>query len=360
MVITHISPDEVLRIACKTSGLKPHAAKMTAEPLLAALVRRVAGTLCPCSPSTLSSAVLDGLYHLSPAPSDLAGQLETIIERLIVIGDLLELSQVTIDDASVKGTWVFIAPPSFVERPGGSVIVTGISPDEATPLPESLSTRVQHEGVTRILHPVGSEDLPSILRDLGFVELSKKHWLHAPARKSAQALRDEMLRRLLDLPPSGSIDELSILDPETNVTHYRSRWVKPTNQQGHFVARRPQAYGSPIWGFATVTAGVVTQFLDLPLKGMASRGCDAAWHLQMAIDASRGTPQRYRYRQTPDGPCLDFYSPLPLWAERRLGILGRAYPTAACLLSYLLPDRELATEETFLQDRLWLARQDNN
>jgi len=288
----------------------------------------------------------------------LAKQLDTIVERLIVIGDLLELSQVTIDDSNVKGTWVFIAPPSFVERPGGSVVVTGISPDEATPLPGSLNARVQHDGVTRIIHPLPSENLSAILRDLGFVELSKKHWLHAPARESAQTHRDDMLRRLRELPPSGSVDELLILDPATDVTHYRSRWVTPTDQTGHFVARRPQAYGSPIWGFAMVTAGEATQFLDFPLKAKAFRGCDAAWHLQMAIDASRGTPQRYRCRQTTEGPCLDFYSPLPLWAERRLGVLGRSHEAAMCLLSYVLPDRELATEESFLQDRLWLARLD--
>ena len=355
MVITRVTPTELLRSVGNSLGLDPVHSRIESDAFVAALLRRVAGALCPCSPSTLAFAVSESLQHLPP-PGVLPRKLDSVIERLIVVGDLLELSQVTIDNSDVKGTWVFVAPPSFVARPNGSVIITGISADETTPLPASLSARVRHEGVTRMLHPTPSENLPSILRDLGFVELSAKHWLRAPAPTSPLSMRDGMLNRLGAQLPSGAIAELAILDPATSVTHYRGRWIDPTGQTGDFVARRPQAYGAPLWGIVHVAEGVATQFLDFPLKETPFRGCDVAWHLQMAIDATRGTPQRYRIRSTVEGTCLDFFSPVPLWADRRLSILGTACSPEACLSSYLLPSSELATEEAFLRDRLWLAR----
>ena len=357
MVITRLTPDGVLQSVGQSLGLDPTQYRIDSDAFLAALVRRVAGALCPCSPSTLASAVQESLQYLSP-PGAATKLLDSVIEKLVVVGDLLELSQVTIDDSHVKGTWVFVAPPSFVARPGGSVIISGISLDEITPLPASLSTRVCHEGVTRILHPAPSEDLSGVLRDLGFVELSAKHWLRAPTQTSPQFARDAMLIRLEAQPASGSIPELTILDPSSAVTHYRRRWIDPAGQIGHFVARRPQAYGAPLWGMVSLQDGTAAKFLDFPLKETPFRGCDVAWHLQMAIDATRGTPQRYRLRSTPKGLCFDFFSPLPLWADRRLSILGTSIQPESCLSSYLLPTTELATEEAFLRDRLWLACDD--
>jgi hypothetical protein len=76
----------------------------------------------------------------------------------------------------------------------------------------------------------------------------------------------------------------------------------------------------------------------------------------MALDHSRGVPQFYRCRRDSTGACLDFFSPLPLWAQRRLVVLGRPATREKCLFSYWIPERELASEATFLQQRLWLAR----
>jgi len=53
--------------------------------------------------------------------------------------------------------------------------------------------------------------------------------------------------------------------------------------------------------------------------------------------------------------CFDFFSPLPLWAERRLAIIGRPAERERCLFSYQIPQVEAATEEQFMQSRLWLA-----
>ena len=124
---------------------------------------------------------------------------------------------------------------------------------------------------------------------------------------------------------------------------------------GCFVARRPQAYGAHIWGFALLTGGELERFLDFPLKGRKERGSDCAWHLQMAIDHGLGVPQKYRKRSADGGALFDFFSPIPLWAERRLSILGRTAQRERCLFSYFIPEAELEAEEQFLQKHLWLA-----
>ena len=106
--------------------------------------------------------------------------------------------------------------------------------------------------------------------------------------------------------------------------------------------------------------GNPVRLLDLPLARTRWRGCDSAWHIQMAIDHLRGTPQRYRRRVDGNAVRLDFFSPLPQWSQRRLMILGRSVPRHKCLLSYILPANEAETEEALLQQTLWLSPSDHS
>ena len=295
MVIVQVSATEVLRSSRAALGVLASSDGAIDDAMLAASLRRAAGILCPCSLSTLVAAVLESLQHLVEEDA-VTERVTAAAEGLIVGGDLLELSQVTTDDPAAKGTWIFAAPPGFVVRPGGSIFLLGIVPDEATPLPASLSARVVCEGFVRVLSPQPPEDLRSVLSELGLRELSTSAWLKAPKPESATELQGNMLRRLAEQPPSGAVADISILDPVRSVGYYSGRWVIPTHESGNYVARRPQAYGAPLWGFASLVDGNVTRFLDFPMKGARWRGCDAAWHLQMAIDRCRETPQLYRRR----------------------------------------------------------------
>src|ERR1017187_676284 len=137
MVIEQVSRKDLLKVSRHSLGLVSSIS--TDDAMLAALLRRAAGILCPCSPSTLVGSVFEGLQHLLENEDSIEKQLVVLAERLIVCGDLLELNQATTDDPAVKGTWVFAAPPSFVERSDGSVFLLGIVPDEVTPLPASRS-----------------------------------------------------------------------------------------------------------------------------------------------------------------------------------------------------------------------------
>jgi hypothetical protein len=351
-MITQISAKEVLTSSREQLGI-PQSSTID-DTLLAALLRRAAGIHCPCSLATLKGAVLESLQHLADGKDDLEERLDTAAEGLIVIGDLLELHQVTVDDPNAKGTWVFSAPPGFIIRPSGSIFLVGIVPDETTPLPGSLNSRVEYDGAARVLVPAEGENLASVLRELGLREISTSGWLRAPKTESAVDLRDNMIGRLSEQAPSGTIADISILDSSRPVHYYSGRWIKPRHESGEFVARRPQAYGAPLWGFAHLKGGNVTKFLDFPLKGTRWRGCDTAWHLQMAIDTCRGTPQKYRRRPSSGGGYLDFFSPIPQWIHRRLCIVGHAVPGEHCLFSYWIPEREFASEEENIQRNLWL------
>jgi hypothetical protein len=360
MDVIGISPAEVLKSTRHALGLSTSSAVMADDAMLAASLRRAAGMLCPCSLSTLTASVLECLQYLMGEGDNTADRVSAAAEGLLVIGDLLELNQVTIDDPAAKATWVFPAPPGFIVMPSGSVFLVGIVPDEVTPLPASLTARIISEGFTRSVTPQSGENLASVLSELGLRQLSVSEWLKAPRLELANTLRDNMVQRLAEQPPSGAVADILILDPVRSVGYYVGRWVTPTIESGNYVARRPQAYGAPLWGFASLVDGIVTKFLDFPLKGSRWRGCDMAWHLQMAIDHGRRTPQLYRRRPTPAGECLDFFSPLPLWAHRRLSVIGRPAPREKSLISYSIPEGDLAFEEKFLQEHLWLAKQDKS
>lgn len=359
MVISVVEPSDLIAELRTGLVLPPTEGSAVDIPLIAALIRRAAGILCPCSRATLASTVNDSLKHLVDDPADLGDQIEEVVESLLVGGDLLELNQVAYDDPSVKGTWVFAAPPSFVDRNNGSIFLLGITRDEQTPLPQQVAERVIYDRCYRLIRYGQGETLAQTLRELGLNELSERVWLRCPREETARTTLENFSARLMSEGPSGAIEELQLLDPDTPVNYYRGRWRPAKNQTGTFVARRPHAYGAAIWGFVSVEGGRATRFLDFPFGGnLRWRGCDAAWHLQMAIDSCRGKPQRYRRRDVRQGAVLDFFSPLPLWAERRLAIVGTPAERENSLLSYFVPDEQLGSEERFVQERLWLAKQD--
>ncbi len=355
MVITAASAQDVVNAVRHSLGLPGPADDKLDDTLLAALLRRASGILCPCSPATLSSMVAASLEGLAESRDAILKRLIAVTESLMIDGDLLELSHATIDDPAAKGTWVFAAPPSFAEGPGGSVFVLGTAKDEITPLPASLTARIVYRGPLRVLTPLPGEDLRAMLRELGLLQLSRATWLKLPKQQSAFDFRSAMLTRLASHTASGAISDLSILDPQCPVDYYADRWRAPKRDTGEFIARRPQAYGAPIWGYAMLANGQATKFLDFPIGNTPWRGCDVAWHLQMAIDACRGMPQRYRLRHTGNEPCLDFFSPLPMWAHRRMMVVGSPASRYKCLLSFSVPAQDLQSELAFLQQHLWLT-----
>jgi hypothetical protein len=355
MALAVVTNAEVLAGCRKALGLNPAQHDPVDSEYLAAALRHTAGILCPCSAVTLRAAVVESLQHLA-ASEILVPMIEDAIEGLIVGGDLLELNQVTTDDPDAKGTWLFAAPPSYVVRHNGSIFLTGIVADRDTYLPQALMERIRHDGFTRAIMPMEGEALGEELSELGLQSLNPDNWLKPPKAESAAELLEKHRTKLAAQTRSGDIPELQIIDPSKPVTYYRGRWVKAKTHSGVFVGRRPQEFGSPIWCLVRLENGQAQQLLDLPLHKSKLRGCDAAWHVQMAVDRVNNSPQAYSVRTTDEYAFVDFFSPLPLWAERRLMLLGRHAEASGCLLSYRLRRDDLAAEEKFLQERLWLSR----
>jgi hypothetical protein len=356
-MITEISRQDVITQCRSALGIEPHTATVD-DAFLAALLRRTAGMLCPCSRTALRAAIVESLSSLHDL-DDLPSRIEELTDELIVAGDLLELTDVTTADTGAKGTWVFAAPPAFVERKSGSVFLTGIVPDHDSVLPESLGSRVVYSRNTRYIEPQSEEDLAELLASEGLARLPESAWLKAPKTLAASAHLEKAMQRLVSEPTCAPITGLEIIDPETRPTYYRGRWTTPKSQSGTYVSRRPQEFGAPTWCFAELKAGLLNRIIDLPLGTYRWRACDAAWHLQMAIDQENGRPQRYRVTGLGNICRLDFFSPLPLWAERRLLVLGEKRPGEKSLFAYEIPAAELREEEGFLQTNLWLVREDD-
>ena len=355
-MIEKISRDEVLVGCREILGLSDVDNAVVDDDLLTALVRRSAGIHCPCSRTVLRSSLVDALQHLCDSDADLPDRVEAIIEGLVVVGDLLELHDVGIVNPDVRGTWVFAAPPSYVERESGEIFIVGIVADQDVFLPESLAARVSMRGLTRLILPEVNEDMAKKLDEQGLQRLSEKAWLRSPNAEPFREPLARIERRLAERPPAGTVNEMEILDGEQSVTFYRGRWSGCTGKTGIFVGRRPQEFGAPIWCLVELAAGNVSRFLDLPASKSCWRGCDEAWHMQMAIDARRGQPQRYRVQLSGGEWRFDFFSPLPAWSERRFIAFGRAVPREKCLMSYVLPAGAAKIEERFLRECLWLSR----
>jgi len=357
-MIARVAATEVLASCRRTLGIPDDRETGLDDATLAALARRSAGVHCPCSRATLRASLVECTQGLPTNYESISDAIDDTIEALIVGGDLLELNDVVTEDSDLPQTWVFAAPPGFVIRPNGSAFLFGIVPDQDTFLPSSFASRVLQRGFTRLLEPCPSEDLVHELKELGLRKLSDRAWLRSPSTEEPAAMINRYKRLLADQPPVREIGELQILDSSLPVTYYRGRWADPTDHDGRFIARRPQDFGAPIWCLVELRSGAPIRLLDLPPAGDRWRGCDLAWHLQMAMDQDRGAPQIYQRRVDDDAVRFDFFSPLPQWSHRRLMIFGKPVPRDRCLFSYLLPVDQADTEEAFLQKTLWLSRSD--
>lgn len=354
-MIAVVTKADVLVSARTSLGL---AAAETDDVYFAASLRRLAGFMCPCSPKTLARSIVESHRSIMQIDDGFLNRIDNVLESLVATGDLLELSHVTTLDETVKGTWVFAAPPSFVLRASGSAFLFGLSADDATPLPAALKRRVKYRGVMRSIEPTPSEDLKTALRELGMRELSVETWLRHPKLESATMLIANLDAKLSAQGPCGEIADLRILDHTRNARRYRDRWGAPKSQSGRFVVRRPQAYGADLWGYAELQEGKPAKLIDFPPPGVRWRGCDIAWRMQMAIDALAGNAQVFSVEISNGSARLDFFSPIPDWARRRLSIMGEQVEPKASLLSFVVPEKDSSSEEQFLREYLFLDRAD--
>lgn len=329
-------------------------AAFTSIEILSALLRRTASFLCPCSDSVIVRTVLRSIEGLGPVDADLKKLAETTLDEITAYGDVVECRDLAVSEIGRAAVLLYLAPPSFVSREKGGAVILGIAPDQISPLPEDLLRHVEHVNHVRRIPSGVLENLRQDLLGFGLVELPFERWAKAPAPCSADDHISRFDQALERAPPSGEIAELQLLDPSTPVGFYPDRWVDPRQHSGRFIARRRQAYGAKLWSYVALVNGKSKQFVDLPLPGSRSRGCDEAWLLQLALDARHGKPQEFRRQREGDRSIVEFFSPIPMWAQRRWDAVAMRLKNRGSLFAYRFPEGEIEEEIRFLKERLWM------
>lgn len=350
-----LNPEEVHAQKVRELGLDPAALDLNTPEGVAGALRRAVSHLCPCSSATLVRSVVDPLRGLVSDPEQAKNLVQDTLEAMISYGDVLEQPEFQEDDSPAARLLLYAAPASFVVRQSGLVILLGIAADHLSPLGSELERRIQYSGHVRRLSPLfGTEDLRGELRELGLLELTWDTWLRCPRPIAASQAVAASNQALDEVPPSRDIPGLQILDPMRPVGYYRGRWTEPKTHTGRFVARRRQTYGADLWCYVQLNNGHPQRMIDFPAFGSRWRGCDEAWHLQMAIDANRNSPQLFRVKPTGNAAVLEFFSPAPAWARRRWDAIGEPVPGAGSLFAYRIPETEIEEERRFASDALWL------
>ena len=337
-------------------GLDPDALDLTSAEATAGALRRLASSLCPCTATTLVRGAVRPLTGLVDDFRSAKLTVEHTLEAMIAHGDLLELRDVEDESAHGVATLLYAAPPSFIVRESGAVMLVGVASDRLSPLSEDLEARIEHSNHLRRLSPRLGERLREALLECGLIELSHERWMRTPPCETpAQHL--SRLDSLLDAaPPSRDVPGLVILDPRQPVRYYPRRWTPIRSHSGRFVARRRQAYGADLWSYVHLHKGNPGRLIDLPVHHSRWRACDEAWHLQMAIDAQRGEPQRLRLGSAAQGnSVLELFSPVPMWARRRWDAIGEPVTRPGSLFAYRFSATEIQEELEFARVRLWIS-----
>jgi hypothetical protein len=349
-----LTPGELHALKVAELSLDPNALDLTSVEALAGALRRAASFLCPCTAPTLIQAVVQPLRGLVHDVEAARVNVDEILEAAVAHGDILEQRDVAPGAADSTASLLYAAPPSFVMRKSGAVILLGIASDQLSALPDDLEERIEYVHHVRHLKPTADVDLRAELEQLGLIELRYDRWLNAPVGETAERHVSRLDALLDTTEPSREIPGLSLLDPERPVRYYRGRWVDPRSQTGRFVARRAQAYGAHLWCYVQVRDGNPERMIDLPVAASRWRGCDEAWRLQMALDARRREPQRFRVRRQGLSTVVEFFSPVPMWARRRWDAVGEPVSSSGSLFAYRISDAELEEELQFMCDVLWL------
>lgn len=354
MELSVLSADEASAMSVCVLGLDDASIALDYPEAIAASLRRAASFLCPTTPRALVDAVLEVLNPVLSEPVTRDSLMATL-KQLISIGDLLELEDTTREPTA---RMLYLGPPSFVERSGGRFLITGVRPLGAPLVGNDVA--VEYEAHTRTVE-LRSEDDIRELRAVGLHEIQQGRWIGQPSALSAHDYVSEYRGRLDTARVAGFVDGLTILDPATRPTYYRGRWRTPIeSDSGDFVGRRPQAYGADIWCFVRLADGAPVRLLDLPVGQVTTPARDDAWRLQAAIDQVNQRPLPFLPRTVPNSSpsvaIVDFFSPLPSWAERYLGLTGMAVERSrGALFSYRLPASALSGFTTVLLETLWMT-----
>lgn len=359
MDIKNIDPSAALNLMLKDFGIdSTEQADFNAEvnsTLLACLVRRASGIMCPNSESNLIQAVLEPLNNLyrftSEAYEEQKNKLDLIIGSLTAIGDLRE--------ESTPRKQIYPGSPSFVRRRNGDIILIGVVPETINAVPDSLTQFIRHQGVLRHVDAaIASQEV----QDSGLIEISETMWTDPPIYRSPfDHIEDAKAALNASTQSPDGLDFQRFLDPSSLTPRSRSdydrRWSNriPRRATEPISVVRESSPGP--WFFAEINEGEVTRCLPLPIS--TGRACDAAWRLQHALDAVKGCAPIARIGDDHGtNRILKLYSPPLQWASRRWDLVGSQLSVEECrkqecLFGWRFEGSVLDAEVAFLEEELW-------
>ena len=320
---------------------------------LASFIRQVAARSCPCSHRILIKTTLALLRPLDP-DEKLSLRISDCLDELIAYGDLVEIR----DQDDTKDL-VTLRIPSAVKVSPQRILLLGDPQHGLRSDAPSFIAKPELHGCARTVLVEDADAAMSHLLVDGYTLVSYEQWCRIPKLITAEDLVARYARKMASQDPVGSLGELELLIPETNVKYYQGRWKQAKAQTGMFVAKRTRRFGSPSWCCVKLEGGVAVGLVSFPTQS-GVRGCDEAWHLQQAIDRARSAPQRYSVRldQETGFSFLDFYSPVPEWAHRRWNAIGERVDSKGSLFSYRFDSSALADEIRFAETRMWVTNDD--
>jgi hypothetical protein len=317
------------------------------------MLRRLCGFMCPCPQRVILAAAKRSLAPFGSATDALLAEMESTLEALLVVGDVIEVSRVggTLDDENRD--WLFCGPPAFLELEG-RCYVFGIAPDDAPVLVGTLRDRVRQDGIMRYLDDEEGQ-LGETLAALGMRRHTASKWLPRIHTQSPERFLEHVLNRLTSAGLRGDMPTTEWLTPATaTYVPYQRRWTSEAAESGRAIGRAHPEFGAPLWFLARLVEGRIERALSLPFADMPDRACDQAWRIQLALDAQRGAPGRYKAWPEADGMRASISFPLPLSARRRLVLLGGLRNDRPGAGAVWIPQSAWTEAEQYLQSELWL------
>lgn len=355
-----LTRDALLDAVVRQFGLADVATTSDELPvaLVASVLRRIAVTSCPCPRLVLVGNAVDAFTGFGGIEA-IKQRVREVLDSLVVVGDLLELGGSTSLPGVIAEDWLYCAPPTFVIREG-AILLLGMEPEDHASLPASLRGRVIRQREWRYIGVDGDEEtIAGQLHTAGYLEISRAAWMRLPKNQTAEAFLDSVVRRLREQGGQGALEGLQIYGPVNEVKRFASRLTSPVGCSGYLVGRRPQAFGAPIWVFVELDQGRPIRFLDLPWRGGKFRGCDHGWRIQSALDVRAGRPQTYRVVPLEgDRDRYEFFSPLPLWIERKLRVEGEWTHANGALFAYVLSRHGGHGIDSMVQSYMWFKQID--
>lgn len=339
--------------------------ELDSPEVLAQLVRRVASFRCPMTERELITGVLEGLEGLLGKDQlvEVKGVLRTehgdgLIEDLICCGDLRDVTP-SGEQGRSTGKQLYLGAPAFLRRDNGDCLMIGIRSEGRHLLAglEDREGRIEYTGHVRWFRAIDGEPPASILESLGLRQLEDHEWLKRPPPVTFDELvgkYDQLLEEEEQLS-GGGIEGLELFDSDRASGTYRSRWRAPTRRDtGRYVAKRPQEFSGPRWCYVEIESGQVRLAIDLPRLDPLAHGWDEAWRLLAAIDKKHGHPPVVRVTHQDSGEyLLKISTPPPVWAKRRLALVGRVIPPETGWPSWCLGQDDVDQEIEYLETMMF-------